>query len=192
MPRSGSSATFEAFQAALIRPVFFVSIQAADETLYLWSGLGTIAWSGHTWTGAGTLASIGTIEEGSNVEARGLQLGLSGVPSSILNEVLLNLRIAMPGTIYLGAFNEDGSLIADPVTSFVGYVDKPEIVDGGDTCNITISLEDVLVDLNRSVWRRYTNDDQTRDYPTDEGMSFVTGIQEITTYWGIVPNFNNQ
>ena len=42
----------------------------------------------------------------------------------------------------------------------------------------------VLIDLNRSRVRRYTNEDQQIDYPTDVGFEYVQSLQDFEIKWG--------
>jgi len=82
-------------------------------------------------------------------------------------------------------------------------MDQPSIEDDGKTCSISISCENVLVDLNRPCYRRYTNDDQQIDIQAtltrlglssstvDTGFRWVAGLQEQITFWGTMPSSIN-
>lgn len=175
-----------AIQASELQPAIFVAAQFRNEIVYIWSGTGTISWNSHTWQGVGALGSISTIDEGSTVEAKGIALGLSGIDPQLLPDVLTQLQLGLPVTAYLGLFN-GGSLIANPVTSWSGRMDQPTIDISGTEARISINCESRLLDMNTAARRRYTIEDQQRDYPGDLGFSFVDSIQEITLYWGQAP-----
>ncbi len=92
--------------------------------------------------------------------------------------------------VYLGLF-AGGAPIASPITAWAGRMDQPTITVGGETADIKINCENRLIDLNTSVQRRYTNDDQQLVAPGDLGLSFQSGIQEVVIYWGVIPSSKN-
>jgi hypothetical protein len=193
MPRSGVTSAFAAAAAArIIRPCFFVQLQFKTETLYLWSGLYSTTWNGNAYFGAGPLLTISGISEDSTVEAKNVTISVSGIPSDIIALALGEMQRGLPAQVYFGLFEEDGvTLIANPVLAYVGKMDQPTISDAGETCTIGINVENALVDMNRSVWRRYTDADQQMDYPGDLGCSFVPSIEEIQIYFGRLPQSTN-
>ena len=188
--RAMSSAMLAAITSPGIQPAFFVMATFATGPVYLWSGIGSIFWNGQTWLGVGTLGSISVAEEGSTVEAKGITIGLSGFDSSFLTAVLGEFQLGLPVVVYLGLF-AGGALIASPITAWAGRMDQPTITVGGETADIKINCENRLIDLNTSVQRRYTNDDQQLVAPGDLGLSFQSGIQEVVIYWGVIPNSKN-
>jgi hypothetical protein len=193
MPRPDVTTGFAtALAAAIIRPAVLVQIQFISSTLFLWSGKGSFTWNGQTWLGVGSFGNITTVEEGSTIEARGTTLTLSGIDATVLSDSLTDLRQGLPVTVWLALFDATPAMIPDPVIIFQGRVDQPTISHDGKTFTIQINCESRLMDLNVPAERRYTNEDQQRDYPNDRGMEFVNSIQEVTIYWGRTPsNINN-
>jgi hypothetical protein len=63
----------------LVRPALLLQIALNSGTEYLWSGVGDLAWDGHTWKGLGVFASMGPITENSEVQAEGTTVTLSGI-----------------------------------------------------------------------------------------------------------------
>mgnify|MGYP003628492015 FL=1 len=84
----------------------------------------------------------------------------------------------------LGAFDNSGALIADPVIVFSGFMDVMTITESGKHSQITVAVENKLVAFDRSKVRRYTAVDQKIDHPTDKGFEFVTAIVEKEIIWG--------
>ena len=192
MPRSDATSAFvAALDANVLRPAIFVSMAFANETLYLWSGTGTVTWNGISWSGVGTLGSIASVEEGSTVQARGTVLTLSGIDPQLLGDSLSDLQQGLPVTVWLALFDSTPAIIANPVIVFQGRMDQPTITMDGTTATIQINCESRLIDMNVPAERRYTNEDQQRDYPNDRGFEFVNAIQEMTLYWGRTPNSQN-
>ena len=192
MPRSDATSAFvAALDASVLRPAIFVSMAFANETLHLWSGTGTVTWNGISWSGVGTLGSIASVEEGSTVQARGTVLTLSGIDPQLLGDSLSDLQQGLPVTVWLALFDSTPAIIANPVIVFQGRMDQPTITMDGTTATIQINCESRLIDMNVPAERRYTNEDQQRDYPNDRGFEFVNAIQEMTLYWGRTPNSQN-
>jgi hypothetical protein len=137
------------------------------------------------------MGSIAPIEEGATVEARGTTLSLTGIDITLLGDALTDVRQGLPVTVWFALFDETLALIPNPVIAFQGRMDQPTISHDGQTCTLSINCESRLMDLNVAAERRYTNEDQQRDYPGDRGMEFVNSIQEVTIYWGRTPSSAN-
>lgn len=191
MPRDLSADFLAAITSQAVRPALFVEANFTSGPAYIWTGVGTISWNGHDWLGVGSLGGISTIEEGTNIEARGITLSLSGIDASLLTGILLEFQVGLPCIVYFGVFDSSGSLIADPVISWAGRMDQPTIEMDGTTASISINCENRLVDMNVAVDRRYTNEDQQLEHPGDRGMEFVASLQEVVLYWGRTPSSTN-
>jgi hypothetical protein len=175
----------------MLRPALFVEANFTSGPIYVWSGLGLITWGGHEWVGIGSLGSVSTVEESSTVEAKGVTLTLSGIDATLLEGILDEFQVGLPVLVTLGLFNEAGVLIADPVLAFAGQMDQPTLEVNGTAATISINCENRLFEMNVAVDRRYTNEDQQRDYPGDRGFEFVSSIQEAQIYWGRTPSSTN-
>lgn len=167
-----------------VRPALFFEGEFASGFVRFWSGLGDVSWNGQTWTGAGNLIGFGGVEEGGDVIARGTQISLSGVPSSLVSAVITDARQGLPGRLWVALLAADRTVIADPVLAFLGRLDVPTISDGAETCTVTITYESRLIDLNRPRELRYTHEAQQQLYPGDMGFQYVTTIQDKDLPWG--------
>jgi hypothetical protein len=184
MARALTSGTLAEVSKSRVYPVVFVEIDFADGPQYVWSGIGTKSWNSQTWIGLGYLGKIDAIEEGADIEARGVTLTLNGIPQALLNEALAQTRQGQAVKIWAGFTDASGNVIVDPFQSFAGRLDVPTIDEGGETATISITAESRLIDLHRSRERRYTPDDQAIDYPTDQGFNYVPSLQESSVVWG--------
>lgn len=190
MPRDMPSALQAAIDSGGIQPGIFLEAHFRSGPIYVWTGFGTIVWGGRSWIGIGSLGGISPIEEGSTVQARNVTLTLSGINPVFLTAVLSEFQTGAPSVIYFGLF-AGNALLADPLVSWAGRMDKPIIDVSAETVSISIGCENRLVEMNTAVIRRYTNDDQQLDFPGDRGLEFVQGIQEVTIYFGATPNSTN-
>ena len=152
--------------------------------LNIWNGIGDLAFGGNTYTGTGDLLSISAITETSDIQATGIDVNLTGIKSSFISIAKNHEYQGRPLTVSLGAFNASGSLIADPVIVFSGFMDTMTIAESGNHSSISVSVENKLVSFERARVRRYTAEDQKIDHATDKGFEFVTAIVQKEIIWG--------
>lgn len=203
MPRSMTTAFATALQQPVVRMGILASFQFATETVYCWTGLGPLTWGGNTYQGVGDLGVIEGISEDSNVEAKGVTASLSGIPAARVTDVISETRILNTANIWLALFDATMAVITSPILIYQGKTDAPEIEDDAQTCTAKLALENVLVDLNRPCYRRYTDEDQQLDLAAtltalglssgtvDTGFIHVAGLQEQITFWGRSPSSVN-
>ena len=184
MSRVLSNAMKEMAVAKVVRPIFLVHMVFDSSELNIWSGVGDLSFDSVTYTGLGDLLSISEIKETSDISATGINVSLSGVKTSLIAVAKDQDYQGRELTVRLGAFNESGSLIADPVIIFSGFMDTMTIAEAGAYSSITIAVENKLVAFERAKVRRYTAEDQKIEYPADKGFEFVTSIVQKEIFWG--------
>ena len=166
-----------------ISPLFLVELAFKSQTLYVWSGVGSIVYGGNTYLGVGTLGKIGTITEGTAIQADGTTLTLSGIDPTIAGECLSDIQ-TMGGTkIWFGTMVQ-GTIVGVPYLLYSGTVDVPTFDIGVETMSITLTLENKMLDLQRPRMRRYTSADQRLLYPTDIGFSWVESLNDLNLRFG--------
>jgi len=191
MPRPLTPAVVTAIESAYVKPAILVQITLLTGPLYIWNGVGPLSWSGATFQGVGQFGNISSIEEGSNVQARGITLTLSGFDPSLISDALNEYKQGLPVNVWLAFFDASGNVVPDPIGSWSGRTDQPIISVDGPTAILAITCENRLIDMNVAVSRRYTHMDQQIDFPGDLGMSYVDAIQQLTLYWGRAPHNHN-
>ena len=184
MSRTLSTAMQAVATAEIVRPIYLVDLEFASGSIYLWSGLGDLSFNSNTYIGAGDLLSIGAVQESTELTATGAQITLGGIKQSLLTLARDEPYQGRPLTIRLGAFDENGDLIASPVIVFSGFMDVMTISDSGETSTITVSAENKLIVFQKTAVRRYTAEDQKIEHPNDKGFEFVAKIQEKEVVWG--------
>ena len=182
MSRTLPSGLDTALAAATVYPVLLVELAWPTGTVRCWSGYHDLSWGGHTWTGTGHLGSVSDIQESSVLEQNGVQLILSGIPSSVIANALENNAQGQPAKIYFGVLNGSGFTV-DPYLVFDGLIDVATIQDDGTTATVTIQLEKELYD-DRSAARRYTHEDLQLDYAGDMGLEYVAALANRQFTWG--------
>lgn len=184
MARNLTAGTLAELAKSTVKPVIFVEAEFVSGIINVWSGVGQISWDGKSWTGLGRFGGVSAVPESTEVEAQGIVLSLSGIPSDLISKALNDVRPNKPVKIWFGFLNASDAVIADPYLSFSGTMDTPEIDEGGETSTIRIHAESRLVDFNRPRERRWTHEDQQIDYPGDKGFEYVASLQDWNGVWG--------
>ena len=138
---------------------------------------------GQPFTGLGWLAKLSGIPQTTKVQAQNITLSLSGIPSSLVAEAVAQVRITGTITLWLGLFDSNGDVIADPVQIFLGALDVPSLTDNGDTSTISITCENPLLSLNLAPQGLFDDADQQIRFFGDLGFSFVEALQNIQLFW---------
>ena len=184
MSRSLTSAMQSAVTADLVRPITLVQCAFDSGNLNLWNGIGNITVDSVDYVGAGTLLSISAISESAELTANGITVALSGVTEPLISKARDEDYQGRELKVLLGIINEDGTVSVDPVVVFSGFMDTMVLNDGGETATIQVSVENRLIEFERTRIRRYTAEDQKIDYPNDKGLEFVAEMAEKEIVWG--------
>ena len=75
-------------------------------------------------------------------------------------------------------------IIADPYLIRSGRLDYVAVNIRGENTIITAQYESRLVDLERAREKRYTDEEQQREFSGDGGLRFVTALQDKQLVWG--------
>jgi hypothetical protein len=171
-------------QADALAPILIGEFDYEGDVLRAWTGIGDLAWAGYTWLGVGHILGISEITETTSLRAEGAQFTLSAVEQSQLATVLGYHYQGRPAKLWLGALDDAGQLVTDPVLIFQGRMDTLEIGDDAESATLTQSVESELIDLRRARGRRYTDETQRAMYPGDRGLEFIAGLQDKAVRWG--------
>lgn len=190
MTRGLESLTSAEVAGDYVRPALFVHCNFDSGDLNLWTGMGSIIADGRTYTGVGTLLDISDIQESTTLAANGVKVTLSGVLSSLLSIARDEDYQGRTLEVLFAAISDAGTLLNDPIIMFSGFMDTMTINDGGDTATIILSVENRLIEFERTRVRRYTAEDQQIDHPGDLGLEFVADLEEKEIVWGRLALFN--
>ena len=184
MSRELTTAMKKEVTADLVRPITLVQCAFDSGNLNLWSGIGNLTVGGVEYVGAGTLLQIGEIAESAELQANGLTVALSGITEPLISKARDEDYQGRELKVLLGAIDSEGDVTANPVVMFSGFMDTMVINDGAETATIQITVENRLIEFERTRGRRYTAEDQKIDYPNDKGLEFVAEMQEKEIIWG--------
>jgi len=172
VPSGFSSASLTAFVA--------VELAFDSGTTRLWNGHGDLTVASNTYTGSGDLMSISAIEENNEISAKGLNLVLSGIPSSLLSLALTENYQNRGVKVYVGTITS-GTVAS--YEAFSGRMDVMTLQESGESCTISLTAESRLIDLERPRIRRYTAEDQKLIDADDTGLDFINSLQEAKFEW---------
>ncbi len=184
MSRSLTSGMQTAVTADLVRPITLVQCAFDSGNLNLWSGIGDLTVDSVDYVGAGSLLSIGEITESSELSANGITVTLSGVTSPLITKARDEDYQGRELKVLLGAMDASNGVISDPVVIFSGFMDVMVINESGETATIQVTVENRLIEFEKTRIRRYTAEDQKIDYPNDKGLEFVAEMAEKEIVWG--------
>jgi hypothetical protein len=184
MARTATAGMQAALSGAHVRPVLLVDLDLDGGALRLWSGIGDLTWGGDVFAGAGTLLGVSGVRETAEDRANGCQFTLSGIEASVISAALTEEYQGRDAAGYIGAIADDGSLIADPVAFFKGFMDVLDHEDGGETATLSVSCETKWAPLMRANVRRWTPEDQHLISDTDQGLDQVAALQDVEVVWG--------
>lgn len=138
---------------------------------------------GNTFIGVGGLGAISVVEESAELRAYDLTLQLSGVPRDAVAVSLTEAYQGRRGTVWEVLLDPATYLpIADPITIFRGRMDQMT-VSLGDTATVRVTLLNRLADWERPRVSRYTDEDQKRLHPEDDGFKFLPSTTEKQLIW---------
>jgi len=177
MARSLTSGLQDAITAKNIRPFFLIEGHFDSGNLNLWTGLGNLIFNSKTYIGTGTILQIASIKESKNIEALGTSFTLNGLDQAIIQIAMNEDYQDRPAYLYMGAFDDNWQVIVDPYLAFEGRMDVMPIQKRPDSVTVTLTVENILVDLNKPVIWFYTPEDQGLYFPGDTGFDRVTSLQ---------------
>jgi len=184
MTRSVTSAVNTIFESDSVKPFLAIDLAFDGGNFTAWTGYGNLTFGGTTYVGAGDFLSVSPVKENAEVQANGIDISLSGIPSDLISSALNETYQGRSCKLFLGVLDSSNAVVADPITLFSGRMDLMTIDDSGDTASINVTAESRLIDLDRTRERRYTSEDQKIDFPNDKGLEFIADLQDKEITWG--------
>lgn len=174
-----------ALDSSHVSAVMFVECQFNPTPAYFCTAGHTMTWGGHDWVGLGSILSVAQVEEGEGLEAFGVEVQLTGVPSALVSLALQEHVQGKRLLLYLGLLNTDGAGGwvggANPTLEWSGFIDRMAIQDSGEASIIVLTAESKLASLLGNGVRRYTNEDQQQMFGADDlGMEYVAQMAQKT------------
>jgi hypothetical protein len=180
--RDLSTDALAAVQAEVVRRTTAVSLDFSSGFARYSGAPFNLVIDGQTYYGLGGIGQISVIEEGAELRAYGLVLSLTGIPRDTIALALGEAYQGREAIVYEILLDENEEVIADPIVVFRGRMDQMDVMLGS-TATVQVRLENRLADWERARVRRYTDEDQKREYPTDRFFEFVSASAEKEIVW---------
>lgn len=167
-----------------LAPVILLNAAFDSGNLRLWTGIGDLVYDSNTYTGAGNILGWQPIKENKDLSAKGIEITLTGLNSTILDLAHDEPYQERSLELYTAVLDSNGAVVADAYLMFEGFMDVMKIVDDGNKIDIMLRAENALIVLERPLDTKYTPEDQQREFPGDTGLNFMTDNQNKEVVWG--------
>lgn len=142
-----------------------------------------VTWNGKTWVSVAGIGYIREIRSTSRTQPVGVELGLNGLDPANISLALGQEYIDRPARIYRAYWDVNGALVADPVLVFEGLMDTMTINSGAETASVIVTAESHLMNWERPVLRRWSENDQRERYNDDASLEFVDEMVDRDVWW---------
>lgn len=206
MPRNVTQEVIDQYASGSVYPVILAQMFFDSGTIGMWTGYGTIEYDGIEYFGGGNFIGISPIKETQETKAEGVVVSLNGIPSSLIALALtekvrgrpFRLSIATAATSQLvlteaqpgSVLTEEGDNVllenefaTTPYRIFSGMMDYMEFTDNGETANIRLYVESVMIIGQRNKPSRYTPEEQRKLYAGDKGLDLINRLQDAEIVW---------
>lgn len=188
--RTIAAANETGFLAATVKPVFFTRLDFSGGILRAHTEIGpkTATHPVHgseVYTGLGDFGGIqGDVVESVSGAPQRLQLSLSGVDATLINDLLTDDYYRRDAEVMIGLEDTSGSLLADPEILFSGFMDKADIALKSGFGTVTMTLEGRGTNGRTGSDQRFTDEDKQAETTGDLFAEYVYRMQDITLRWG--------
>ena len=183
MARDLTTAFVTAVEDQVVRPFFAAKFEFATVTVRAWTGYGNITVDSEVYKGLGTFGQINTVSETIETKAVSQDFILSGIPKEHLRLALQDNYTGKSVTLFIGLFDSSKSIVSDVHQIFKGFIDTITVDEGSDTARMRIRAESRLVQLERSIEKRYTEAQQKSEFSSDTGFDLLDDIQDRDVIW---------
>jgi hypothetical protein len=180
------SALIQAVQArrGLFRTIL-VRLEFASETMQVWLGQGPLrTLDGAYWQGIGQIGKISEIDR-QLVSSSTPTLSLSGVDTDVLAKALAS-ESEVKGrsvSIFEQYFDDDHSLVDNPLPLWVGIMDQMRITTDATTSTVAVTTAGLAYNRRRPSYAYLNDASQRRLYPGDRGCSELARLVQSTENW---------
>lgn len=181
--RTLDAAIATAAKQPVVRVIGLVRIDFDSGTVAWHSGFGPITFGGATYQGLGMIGSISAVKEQPGIKSSSISITISGIKPEIVALALAEPYLNRPALVHIQLLDEqDRPLIAAPLLIFRGGLDG---INGtmGSSAEFQISIKSRLADWERPRRLRYTDADQQKLHPGDQGLEYIPQLAQRQLIW---------
>ena len=168
-----------------IRAATFVHLAIPGDPVYANTSALNVVTGGHTWVGVGQLGGVELIAEDTQINGAPIRLTLSGVPSTMLTEILTADYRNQSANVYLGFFDQDWVLLGPLEPIFSGVIDSAQLSVDDSSATVTMTCENELSFLiGRPIPIRYTDQEQRKRFTGDVFFNLLPAQFDLQQEWG--------
>ena len=182
MSRQLSAANLAAAKSGHVHPITFVELGLDAGTVRAHDSLGDYVWGSETWVGVGDFGKVGDIQESEQISPYSIDVTLSGIDATLINEALNNNFFMRPMSIYLGWLDEDHELVATPDEMWSGTIQKMNIRTGQEN-TITVIGESELAIFRKNKNFLFNDTQQQKRFSGDLFFQFQAQIDDAQPEW---------
>jgi len=123
--RTLTAAALAQIQAQRAEVIHLLSLSFSGGTIRFTSGSTDVTWNGNLYSKAGAAMSFEGVNETPDPSGQRLKITLDGVQLGAIAALLAENYIGRTGTLRRAYLNTQGTIIADPVILFTGYLNAP-------------------------------------------------------------------
>ena len=183
MPRSLTTDVEDALAASNVCWVLLYELYFPSGTVRFCSAMHDVEWDSNTYLGAGAVSAVEPVMESVSPTALARNIRFSGIDTSYLTAILDDAYQGQTVREYLALCDEHWQIIADPILTFEGRMDEPEISVGTEAV-IQLSVENRMAGWDQPRLRRYNYADHSSRNPGDLFFEFVEELQDKAIVWG--------
>lgn len=151
-------------------------IEGQTTDLYAWSGVHTITYGGNDYVGVGHVAGMETLRKNDGLEHVEQRLKLSGLDPSVIADLDTSVR-GRGAKVWLGALNDDGQIIPEPLLMQELLQDTLQWERAADdTVTLTLNCFEALPFVGRATGKKWSYEGQLEAYPGDVGFKYNADI----------------
>ena len=152
-------------------------------TVYITNGGFDVTYDGNVYIALGQFLSVSDIQETGDLQVNTVNIGLSGIPSDILN-LFFNYIYTNRRVIVRRAYFNEINLLIGAITIFDGRMDKPVVQDDPNSSTVVaVECRNQWADFERKSGRHTNNNEQQAFFPGDKGFEYSSQVvQDIK--WG--------
>lgn len=184
-------ATLAALAAGNVRLALFIELQLDGPVYVRYTTAGIdLTWASPTtglsatWNGKGAVLGIEAAEESLGLAADLWRILLSGTQSDTIALFLANRVRGRPARAWVGVYDDAGALVATPFKRLDGQMNSFVLEDDPKQSRGVLTVQSRLAAMLRAPNTYWTNADQKKLYPTDDGLKFAETTAARSEGWG--------
>lgn len=183
MSRGLSTAIKNALAGSAFRTATMTKLEF-NTTYYFTNAPSTIVYDSNSYVSTGLFLDVQELEENSTITTGSLNMRLSSVATSIMDDLFTYGYVDRQVTVFLAMLDSDMAIIDSPVQIFQGFVNTISVQEDAQNSILTLLIANQWAQFDKINGRYLTDTSQQRYFSGDLAFNLVpqTGKQ---LEWGV-------